>query len=199
MGGLPMNKQSERRLYGIVFTGLMAAMVFVTTMFLKVQIPTPSGPTMLKVGNIICLLAGLMFGPLYGGLASGIGSALYDLLDPNYAAEAWITFVRFFLMGFLCGLIAHAGGKKGRDDKLNAVAAAVASVFSWLFYIVKNVVVLMMAGSAFGPALIANSAKMITSGVNAVIAVVFSVLLAKPLMMALERAGLLKKIEKQGS
>ncbi len=57
----------------LVVVGLMAAIIFVTTSFIKIQIPTPTGPTMLKVANIICLLAGMLFGGVRGGLAAGIG------------------------------------------------------------------------------------------------------------------------------
>ena len=191
-----MQRNQNQKLYGMIFTGVMAAMVFVTTAFLKIEIPTPTGPTMLKVGNIVCLLSGLLFGGVYGGLASGIGSALYDLTNPAYAPEAWVTLIRFFLTGFICGLIAHGFGKNGQSTKVNILAATLASLFNWLFYIVKSVGVLMLAGSEFYPALIANSAKMITSGVNAIISVVFAVLLARPLLLALRKAGMLARIGK---
>ncbi len=63
--------------------GVLAALVFVATAFIKIgPIPTPAGPTMIKSGNIICLLGALLFGKTKGGLAAGIGSMLYDLTDP---------------------------------------------------------------------------------------------------------------------
>ncbi|MEF9895081.1 MAG: ECF transporter S component [Clostridia bacterium] len=191
-----MVHKRNQKLYGVVFTGLMAAMVFVATMFLKIEIPTPTGPTMLKVGNIVCLLGGMLFGGVYGGLAAGIGSALYDLTNPVFAPEAWITLIRFFMTGFLTGVIAHGFGKKGADMKMNLLAATCGSLFNWLFYVVKSVGVLMVAGSAFYPALIGSSVKMATSGINAVIAVVCAMLLIKPLNLALRRAGMLEKIGK---
>ena len=42
---------------------------------------------------------------VYGGLSAGIGSALYDLMDPSYASEAWITFINKFMMGLVAGLV----------------------------------------------------------------------------------------------
>ena len=46
--------------YDLVLVGLMGALVFVCTAFLKIgPIPTPAGPTQLKTGNAICLLAGV--------------------------------------------------------------------------------------------------------------------------------------------
>ncbi|MBQ5566010.1 MAG: ECF transporter S component, partial [Clostridia bacterium] len=50
----------ENKLLKIVFVGVMAAMIFVTTYFLKIPISTPAGQTMLKVSNILVLLAGLL-------------------------------------------------------------------------------------------------------------------------------------------
>ena len=52
----------------------------------------------------------------------------------------------------------------------------------------------MLAGSAFGPALAANTTKLITSGVNALFAVVVSVLLAPALRAALGKAGIMQKL-----
>ena len=86
-------KNSRFTLYRIVIIGLMAAMVFVCTMFLGIRIPTPTGTTQLKTANAICLLTGLLFGGWTGGLAAGIGSALFDLTYPEWAAGAWLTLI----------------------------------------------------------------------------------------------------------
>ncbi len=64
---------------------------------------------MIKLANAFVLLCGLLLGPVRGGLAAGIGSMIFDLMTPEYAPEAWITFLRFFLMAWLCGVIAYAG------------------------------------------------------------------------------------------
>lgn len=102
------SKKKAFSLYDIVMIGLMAAVVFVVTMFLSIRIPTPTGTTMIKLANAFVLLCGLLLGPVRGGLAAGIGSMIFDLMTPEYAPEAWITFLRFFLMAWLCGVIAYA-------------------------------------------------------------------------------------------
>ena len=139
--------------YDIVIVGVMAAGVFVITSVVKIgPIPTPAGPTQIKLGNAFCLLAGMLFGGIRGGLAAGIGSALFDLTNPAFVSSAPFT-----------------------------------------LYFGKSVIVLMMAGSNFTAALIACSTKFITSGINAVIAIVISVPLALICRKALEKAGLGKK------
>ena len=187
-------EKQQKTLYRLVFSALMAAMVFVSTSFLKVDIVTPVGPTMLKSGNIVCLLSGLLFGGVPGGLAAGVGSMLFDLLDPRYIADAPWTLIRFGLMGAMCGWIAHSGGAKGLSFRRNLVATVSASVFSFVFYVIKSVIDLLLAGSAFAPAVVAVVPKMVTSGINYIVAIVVALLLAVPLNKALDKAGMLDKI-----
>ena len=189
-------KNSRFTLYRIVIIGLMAAMVFVCTMFLGIRIPTPTGTTQLKTANAICLLTGLLFGGWTGGLAAGIGSALFDLTYPEWAAGAWLTFLFFFAMGAICGGIAHAGGVAGKNKARNWLAAICGAVGYWLLYIGKSIVVLCLGGSVFSAAFIATVPKMLTGGINAVFAVVVSNLLAALLRPKLESAGIYEALKK---
>lgn len=189
-------KKSRFTLYRIVIIGLMAAMVFVCTMFLGIRIPTPTGTTQLKTANAICLLTGLLFGGWTGGLAAGIGSALFDLTYPEWAAGAWLTFIFFFAMGAICGGIAHAGGAAGKNKARNWLAAVCGAVGYWLLYVGKSILVLCLSGSAFSAAFIATAPKMLTGGINAVFAVVVSNLLAALLRPKLEAAGIFETLQK---
>lgn len=186
--------QKHNLIYKLVFVGVMAAMIYVATMFLRIEIPTPTGPTNLKTGNILCLLAGMLFGGVLGGLSAGIGSMLFDLSNPAYVSSAPFTLVFFFLMGAVCGWISHSRGKAGENWKVNALGGFCGALTYWLLYIGKSVIVLMVAGSSFWPAVLATVPKMAASGFNALIAVVCATLIAKPLGLALRKAGLLQKI-----
>ena len=176
-----------KKLLNYVFAALMAAMIFVTTYFLKIPIATPAGQTMLKVSNGLCLLGGMLFGGVYGGLAAGIGNGLYDLFDPVYAPSAPLTFAKFFLMALVCGLISNSNDSKGLSMKRNAVGAVSGAVTYWLLYIAESIIKLMAAGSAFSAAAAACVPKMITSGTNQVMAIVISLLLIVPLNTALKK------------
>ena len=177
---------NQKKILYYVFAALMSAMIFVSTYFLKIPIPTPAGQTMLKVSNVLVLLGGMLFGGVFGGLAAGIGNGLYDLLDPVYIASAPLTFAKFFIMGLVCGLISNSGGTKGLSMKRNAIGAVCGGVTYWLLYITESVVKLMIAGSAFAPALTACVPKMVTSGINQTIAIIGSLLLVIPLNKALK-------------
>ena len=173
------SKKKAFSLYGIVMIGLMAAVVFVVTMFLSIRIPTPTGTTMIKLANAFVLLCGLLLGPVRGGLAAGIGSMIFDLMTPEYAPEAC-----FFLMAWLCGVIAYAGAAAAKKFARNLAACLAGAVFSSLLYMLKGIIELMIGGSALVPAFVANIPKLMTSPPNIVIAVV----VAMALLPALQKA-----------
>lgn len=192
-----MKKSSRFTLYRIVIIGLMAAMVFVCTEFLGIRIATPTGTTQLKTANAICLLTGILFGGWTGGLAAGIGSAMFDLTFPEYAATAWLTGLFFFAMGGICGAVAHSGGKQGKSTPRNIVATILGAGSYWVLYIGKSIVTLMLSGSVFSAAVIATVPKMITASINAVFAVVVANLLAALLRPKLEQAGVFRSLNKK--
>lgn len=171
-------------LYDMVAIGLMAAVVFVVTMFLSIRVPTPTGTVMIKLANAFILLSGLLLGSWRGGLAAGFGSMIFDLMTPEYVPEAWLTFVRFFLMAYICGAIAHAGGANAKKWGRNLLACVVSAVFSSIFYAAKNILVVMFGGSALIPAIIANTLKLAASVPNMLIAVT----VAMALLPAMQRA-----------
>lgn len=180
-----MSKQ-RKALQKTVFVGMMAAVIFVLTMFVRIEIPTPTGYTNLKIANGFCLAAGMLFGGVSGGLAAGIGSMLFDVFDPKYISSAPFTFAFFFVMAFVCGVISHSGGKKGLSMPRNAVAALCGAISYWVLYISKSVITLCLAGSEFIPAVLATTPKMITSGINVITGVVVACLVIIPLQKAIQ-------------
>lgn len=190
-------RKSRFTLYRIIIIGLMAAMIFVCTMFLGIRIPTPTGTTQLKTANAICLLTGLLFGGWTGGFAAGLGSALFDLTFPEYAATAWLTFLFFFAMGAVCGGIAHSGHSLGKNKGKNWLAALCGAGAYWLLYVGKSILLLLLSGSVWQAAVIATVPKMITSGINAVFAVVVANLLAMLLRPKLEKAGVMEAFHRR--
>lgn len=170
----------------------MAAIIFALTYFVKFSVPTPAGPVMIKVANAFCLLAGVLFGGLKGGLAAGIGSMFYDLLDPVYITDAPITLIRFFLMAFICGIICFSKGKEISVSRL-IIGTSAGSLFSLAFYFVQSIIKQQLLGQPFDVAVVQCLAKMGVSTINAVLAVIVAMLLAVPLRKALSRVGYYSK------
>lgn len=191
-----MKKNRSFSTYDIVAVGMSAAVIFAATFFLKIgPIPLPVGdPTMLKMANAFCLMAGLLFGGLRGGLAAGIGSAMFDLTNPVYVRSAPFTLFNFFMMGFVCGCIAHAGGAGGENKARNLTGAVLGALTYSTLYITKSVAGLVLAGSSFQAALVSCIPKMCASGANAIFAVVVSILIAPYCRKALVRSGLQSKL-----
>lgn len=159
-----------------VLVGLMAAMVFVGT-YIRITIPTPLGPTMLHLGNVMCILSGLILGPVSGGLAAGIGSAIFDLLDPNFAAEFWITFIMKGFYGLVVGLISHSGGADGLVRKRNIAAAIIGALGYTAIYTLKNYIMMhLVLGNpmtAVKPVLITKATVSLGNAVVAVLLALF--------------------------
>ena len=181
-------------LYDMVVVGVMAAIIFVLTYFVQIPIPTPAGQTMIKSANIFILLAGLLFGGLRGGLAAGIGSMIYDLLDPRFISDAPLTLIRFFLVAYVCGKIAYMNGQKGENKWFNLAGACVGGFMSVFLYAVEKVCKSMLIGNNFFVAVSANVPNIITSSINAIVAIVLAFILVFPLRAALKKAGFYQKI-----
>ncbi len=186
-----MEKKFDVRIVSMI--GLMAALVFVGT-FLRITIPLGFTSTMLHFGNVFGILAGLLLGPIPGGLAAGIGSMIFDL-SSEYAAEAPITFINKFAMGFVAGFAAKKllGSASKANVMLTAIAAASGSLTYVVLYIVKNYVemafILGTPTEAILPVLIPKLIVSLTNGLTAVIA---STMLSTALKPALNRAKVLR-------
>lgn len=101
-------KKEHEKVYKVVITGLMAALCYVAFTFLKIPIPTFGGDMVaLHIGNAFCVLAALLLGGGYGGLAGSLGMTIADLLDPAYVTSAPKTFFLKLCIGLIAGLVAH--------------------------------------------------------------------------------------------
>lgn len=183
-------------IYQLVFTAMMAAVVFATTAILQIPIMLPTGKTMVSLANTMCILSGLLLGPVYGGLAAGIGSFLYDLTDPNFIAGAPITFSFKFIMGFVCGIVAYVGNKGFINMQRRVLSAVAGTVSYMLLYLGKSYITLLLAGSVPGAAFMAIIPKIAASSTNAILAVVIAVPLSAAIQKALARTNLGNKFTK---
>lgn len=103
-----MFSEKNEKVYKMVLTALMAALCYVSFTFLKIPIPTFGGDVVaLHIGNAFCVLAALLLGGGYGGVAGALGMTIADILDPVYITSAPKTFVLKLCIGLIAGLIAH--------------------------------------------------------------------------------------------
>jgi uncharacterized membrane protein len=88
----------------LLLSGIMAALVTVATVL--VQIPNPATGGYINFGDIMIFVSALMFGPVVGGFAGGVGSFLADLAS-GYGLFAPYTLVIKGLEGVIAGLISN--------------------------------------------------------------------------------------------
>lgn len=104
-------KDQKIKTQKIVMTAMLAALVAVSSA-IRIQVPADiTGTSAFHLGNIMCALSGILLGPWFGGLAAGMGSAIYDMFNPLYISECWLTFLMKGALGLLAGLIARMGRK----------------------------------------------------------------------------------------
>lgn len=114
-----MNNTKVKKL---VFAALFAALACAATF---IHIPVPSMTNgYVNLGDCFVLLAGFCLGPVYGGLAGGIGSALTDLLG-GYFHYVPATLIIKFLMALAAALITKALKKRVSSPFSYTVAAVV--------------------------------------------------------------------------
>ena len=122
-------------------TALMAALCFVCFTFLQIKIPMPGGDaTSLHIGNAVCVLAALLLGGWYGGIAGAVGMTIADLLDPIYITVAPKTFVLKLCIGLIVGFLAHKVAKinESKDKKYVFKWSVISSVAGLGFNVIAD-------------------------------------------------------------
>ena len=186
----PTMKKKNVNAYVLTFVGVMAAMVYVVTLF-----RFPLLGSKVHFANAVCLLSGMLLGPWWGGLAAGLGSALYDALAGGYDfINVLITFVSKFAMAFVCGALMRRQDQE--ESLLRVILASVAGALTYVaLYMLKTFVyqrfVYGYPMDAVGATIVA---KLVPSLINAAVAVVAAPVFYHALRPALRSAGVWEKL-----
>ncbi|AFK23331.1 ECF transporter S component [Pyrococcus sp. ST04] len=100
-GYIFVNREKFRVVKTLAVSAIMAALVTVTTMIIRIPIPASQG--YLNFGDIMIMLTAVLFGPLVGGFAGGVGSAMADLI--GYPSWALFTLIIKGTEGIVVGYI----------------------------------------------------------------------------------------------
>ena len=182
----------------IVFTGVMAAIICVITIF-----RIPLGQSKVHFANSMCLLAGLLLGPVWGGTAAGLGSAIYDVLLGGYGiTDALITFVSKFAMAWVTGILYKTWvlKKEEKSWKENLLPLAASCVLGALTYVALYMLKTWLFKMYVEPVPVDTIpgimvAKLIPSLINAAFAVVTAPIFYHAVRPALKAGGILKQLE----
>lgn len=106
----------------LILSALFAALACVATM--SIRIPTPGTGGYIHPGDSVVILAGIFLGPVYGGLAAGIGSALSDLIG-GYFIYVPITLVVKGVIAFLSGAAFQLLRKKNLNAYIGVIVGGI--------------------------------------------------------------------------
>lgn len=191
-------RSGNAALVRIVFGAVMAAIICVITLF-----RIPLGQSKVHFANAMCLLAGLLLGPVTGGLSAGLGSALYDVLFGGYDfLNAAITFVSKFAMAWVTAMLYGAWEKKhsesqAKDTVLPLVLTCAAGALTYVaLYMLKTWIFKMwvepVPADTIPGVLVA---KLVPSLINAAFALVVAPIFYHAVRPALKGAGIWKQLK----
>jgi uncharacterized membrane protein len=198
------NKNSK--ILKLIQTGILAALCFVSFTFLSIKIPVGGDAVSLHIGNAFCVLAALLLGGGYGGLAGAIGMTISDLLDPTYAIGAPKTFVLKLCIGLVTGLIAHKFAKidESNDKKYIAKWAVIASICGLGFNVIFDPLVgyfykQYILGQPQQMAAILAKMSVFATSINAIVSVILVNVIYNAVRPVLTKTGLLLPVTKRES
>ena len=172
----------------IVLTAMMAALTIVGSA-IRITIPVDiAGTTAFHLGNSMCALSGILLGPWLGGLAAGLGSFLYDMTNPAYIDEAWITFLTKGAYGLFPGLVMLLWKDNWGVIKAGIAASAGAAVYA-AAYLAKTYFWngILKHGLTHEAAIVTVISKIPATVFNAAVAILFAPILATAIRKALDQ------------
>ena len=184
----------------IAQTALFAALCYVIFTYLQIKIPMPGGDaTSIHLGNAFCVLAALLLGGWYGGLAGAIGMGIADVMDPIYITGAPKTFILKLCIGLISGLVAHkiASINESTDKKYIFKWSLLASVAGLAFNVIADPIVgyfykQYILGQPQQMAEVLAKWSAAATFVNAILSTIVVVIIYNALRPALAKSGMLE-------
>lgn len=114
------SKKSNIMVKDLVITGLLVAIVFVSTYAIQFHLPISLNGGLIHCGNIALFLVAIVFGKKKGAIAGAFGMGLFDVVS-QYMVWAPFTFVIRGLMGYIIGAMAHRNNAAGKKISYNVI------------------------------------------------------------------------------
>lgn len=197
VGIVPAAKADVRKL---AQAGLLAALCYIGFAFFKIDIPVGPEKTAFHLGNVFCVLAALLLGGYWGGLAGAIGMTIADLTTA-YVTSAPKTFLLKLCIGLIVGLVAHKIFHLSKEHSVKYVTGVtiLASACGMAFNVVADPLVgyfykMYLLGVPQDISKALAKISTVTTGVNAIVAVICASVFYLALRPALKKAGLFHEI-----
>ncbi|SCI15627.1 MULTISPECIES: ECF transporter S component [unclassified Romboutsia] len=168
-----MNNKTKK----IVLNGLMIALVCISTM--AIQIPVPGTHGYVNIGDSIIFVTSILFGPISGFLAGGMGSAFADILS-GYTHWALFTFIIKGLEGYIVGMLA----KKGDTIFKNVSSTIIGAIIMVLGYFI--------AGAFLEGSFAVSSTSIPSNSIQGIVSIIVSL----PIYQSLSNINYIKSLKK---
>ena len=196
-GIVPAQKADVKKL---AQAGLLAALCYIGFAFFKIDIPVGPEKTAFHLGNVFCVLAALLLGGYWGGLAGAIGMTIADLTTA-YVTSAPKTFLLKLCIGLIVGLVAHKIFHLSKEHSAKYVTGVtiLASACGMAFNVVADPLVgyfykMYLLGVPQDISKALAKISTLTTGVNAIVAVICASVFYLALRPALKKAGLFHEL-----
>lgn len=201
----PAPYQNSDKVKRLALAALFAALAYIGFQFFRFELSIGGEKTAFHLGNTFVVLAALLLGGSWGGVAGAIGLTLADMTSA-YVTSAPKTFFLKLCIGLIVGLVAHSICHLSRAHGAKKILRItfLASVCGMAFNIVADPLVgYFYKKYLFGvPQDIATAlAKLssLTTSVNAVLSVILATVLYTSLRPALIKSGLFFSLEKDAA
>jgi len=181
---------------------LFAALAYIGFQVFRFDIPVGTEKTAFHFGNTFVVLAALLLGGSWGGMAGAVGLTIADLTS-GYATSAPKTFFLKLCIGLIAGFVAHHIFHITRESSKKKITAAtiVSAICGMAFNIVADPLVgyfykQYLFGIPQDMAAALTKISALTTSVNAITSVIFASLLYLALRPVLIKAGLFVRVEK---
>lgn len=193
-------KDSKSDIKRLAQAGLLAALCYIGFAFLKFDMPVGPEKTAFHFGNVFCVLAALLLGGYWGGLAGAIGMTIGDLTTA-YVTSAPKTFLLKLCIGLIVGFVAHKIFKLSRAHSRKFVTGV--TIFSCVCGMGFNIIADPLVGYFYKTYLLGvpqdiskalAKISALTTSVNAVTAVILASIFYLALRPALKKSGLFVEV-----
>lgn len=183
--------------------GLLAALCYIGFAFFKIDIPVGPEKTAFHFGNVFCVLAALLLGGYWGGLAGAVGMTIGDLTT-SYVTSAPKTFLLKLCIGLIVGFVAHKLFKLSKEHSSKYITGVTigASACGMLFNIFADPLVgyfykMYLLGIPQDIATVLAKWSAVTTSVNAVVAVIAASIFYLALRKPLIKSGLFVRLHQE--
>lgn len=132
------------------------ALVFLVTFFVSIPIPGTTQGQVFDAGDIMVFITALSFGPMIGGVAGGVGSALSDAVMPGGGIFAPFTLIIKGGEGLIAGYVSQRG-LRGREF-VSWLLGSITMVVG--YFLAESFFIGLVFGSTFAPGLAAASIEL---------------------------------------